>query len=110
MQLDLIRLKAEHEKDIEALRNMVFTLIKCLGPDSHDEGYCVVNDRNPLNPLHYCSREQCIAFIKGYEAASTGYPSLTEDDSELCVCVNTPSLMIVIPEKRLGEPLRPSKL
>ncbi len=104
MNLDILRVRLRDESDIERLRDMAMTLVKCIGNDSAGGGYRVVNDHNPPYALYTGSRENCCAFIEGYDSAP-----LTDvgcfDHSVNCVCVDTPSCMIVIPEQRFGESL-----
>jgi len=104
MDLAMLYRKFSKETDHIELQKCLFLLVKCLQHDSKGCGYCVMNDHNPQNTLYEGSREQCVAFIEGYKAAP-----LTDvgcfDDSVLCVCGDTPSRMIVIPEERFGEEL-----
>lgn len=104
MDLGILKIKIAREADIETLRNMAQLLVQCLAPDKAGGGYCVVNDHNPPHAMYTGSRENCIAFVEGYDTAP-----LTDggcfDHSVNCVCVDTPSCMIVIPEERFGESL-----
>lgn len=104
MNLEILRIKISRETDIETLRKMSHLLVSCIGPDKVGGGYVVVNDHNASSTMYTGSRENCIAFIEGYNAA----PLTDEgcfDPSVNCVCMDTPSLVIVIPEERLGESL-----
>lgn len=98
MDLAILRFKIREETDIEKLRSTAQLLTKMIGPDCSDAGYCVVSEYNPKYSMHHGSRENCIAFIAGYDMA-------TWPDHKLCVCVDTPSHTIVIPEERFGESL-----
>ena len=69
MDLLRLRLRIEKEADIEKLRNSAQLIIKCMVNDRTGGGYCVVNDDNPPHSLYNGSRENCTAFIEGYEAA-----------------------------------------
>jgi len=99
MQLDILNIKVQKEQDIETLRNTAFLLIKCLQSDKSGRGYCVVIDQNPHITLYEGGRENCISFVKGLNVADAF------DGKSLCICVDTPSRMIVIPEDRFGEKL-----
>lgn len=102
MRLDILGLKIKKETSIEELREMALVIIKCIGNDTAGSGYCVVNDHNPPHALYHGSRENCIAFIEGYDAAPG---TDIGDPSTNCICVDTPSCTIVIPEERFGESL-----
>lgn len=105
MKLDVLRVKIEHEHDIEKLREYARLLTKMVCSDVHTGGgYCVVNDHNRQYPIYHGSRESCIAFIEGYEAVPESDMACF-DHSTLCVCVDVPSQMVVIPEERFGEEL-----
>ena len=105
MNLELILLKCLKEQDTESLRSTVVSLVKCLSSDRKDSGYCVVNDHFTSHTYYYGGRENCVAFVEGYESAPV--PDEGTGGSILCVCVDTPSRMIVIPEERFGEQLCP---
>ena len=102
MNLELLRQNISFQTETERLREIAYLLVKCIASDSTGGGYCVVNDHNPPYSMYSGSREHCIAFIEGYDAAP-----LTDvgcfDHSVLCVCVDAPSRPIVIPEERFGE-------
>jgi len=102
MKLEILRLKIAHETDMEKLREYAQLLTKVLGADRHGGGWCVVNDHNRPYSLYDGSREECVAFIEGYDSAPAGGQGCF-DRSVLCVCVDVPSKPIVIPEDRFGE-------
>lgn len=104
MDLAKLRVKIISELDIETLRNMALLLTKCLGRDGSGDGYCVINDHNTELYMYSGSRENCIAFIEGYDSAPQT-DSGCFDVSVNCVCVDTQSKTIVIPEDRFGEHL-----
>lgn len=104
MKLDVLRQKIAQEHDIEKIRQYAQLLTKMIAPNFSTGGYCVVNDRNRGYPLFHGSRETCVAYIEGYEAAP-GSDVSCFDNSTLCVCVDVPSQTIVIPEERFGEEL-----
>jgi len=106
MDFSKLLLKYSKEQDVEALRNAISLLVKCQTNGRKDSGYCVVNDHFTSHTYYYGGRASCVAFVDGYEAA----PRTDEgcfDSSVMCVCVDTPSRMIVIPEERFGEELCP---
>ena len=93
-----------HETDMEKLREYAQLLTKVLGEDRHGDGWCVVNDHNRPYSMYAGSREECVAFIEGYDSAPKDDRACF-DKSVLCVCVYVPSKPIVLPEDRLGETL-----
>jgi hypothetical protein len=97
MDLAILRLKIRDETDIEKLRSMAQLLTTV--NDSSGAGYCVVSEYNPKYSMYSGSRENCFAYIAGYEQHGR-WP-----DHKLCICVDTPSHTIVIPEERFGESL-----
>ena len=99
MDVNLLLQKYTSEEDIVKLRAGLVLLIKCLKHDQAGSGYCVVNEHNQVT-YYWGSRENCVAFAEGY---SEGYSGR----SSMCVCVDTLSKTIVIPEERFGEELFP---
>ncbi len=104
MNLDILRYNLRNTTDIEVLRERAILLTTLIGSNGGSGGYCVVNDHNPPYSLHNGTRENCLAFIDGYESAPTTDVGCF-DTSVLCVCVDVPSRMIVVPEERFGEAL-----
>ena len=104
MDLSILRLNIGKETNIEKLREMAIILVKCIATDNPGGGYCVVNDNNPPYSLYTGSRQNCIAFIRGYESAPSTDVGVF-DHSVNCVCVDSRPPVIVIPEDRFGEVL-----
>jgi hypothetical protein len=91
-------MKLREEQDIEVLRRMAFQLETCVDGN----GYCVVDDSQPERILFEGERCCCVAFVNGYNTCP-GNDASVFDDSMLCVCLNTPTRSVVIPEDRFGE-------
>lgn len=98
--IDLLKLRLNilSEKDPEKLRDIALLLTQCIGADGKKDGYCVVDSQSPPHHLYDGSRENCVAFIEGFELSGGCIPNF-------CVCVDTDSVMIVLPEERFGERL-----
>lgn len=103
MHLAILRTKYAHEEDPVVLRRVVGMLLKCMMNDHAGGGYCVVSDHDPGEVLYQGARETCASFVAGAEAAPTSAEA--PFDWHLCVCVDTPERMVVLPEDRFGEEL-----
>lgn len=106
MDVAMVRLRIDQalqRGDVVWLANTANILTKTI-VDKKGGGYVVVNDHNRGYGLYYGSREECVAFIEGYDSAPPDDQSCF-DNSVLCVCVDVPSMGVVIPEDRFGEQL-----
>jgi len=109
MELLVIKQKiadALKRNDLNAMWHLACTCCTCISNTiTADGGYIVVeysDDSTRWSDKFYGSREDCIAYVKGYQDAPSNDRSW-EDPSTLCICVQGDCRMIVIPEKRFGE-------
>jgi hypothetical protein len=99
MDLEMFYVKitcAEKAKDVELLAHIARTLVKLVGANRTDSGYCVVNPRLADHVLYSGGRETCLAFIEGRDQPPP---------HDLVLCIDTNPLVIVVPEERFGESL-----
>lgn len=93
MNLDMIYLNIKNCHDIERLRGIATTLVKCIDNSGTGSGYCLV-DEETRDILYRGDRNACKA-VMGF--------SKDHIDNNLFLCVDVPSLMVVEPEWKFGE-------
>lgn len=98
--------RAIKEGDIDAIKRgfeyASQVAIMLCGDPRDREGYCVKYSHNTDWHPFSGTRDECIAFVRGYERADR---SMNDDGGWFAVCVDVPSLPVVWPDDKIGQML-----